>query len=71
MESKDQLNKIAIYCDKYKCKIHDEEISLKNIAEVERESCTNCVHFTRDHTCELDLIDKVLSSLAMEQDLKS
>lgn len=71
MESKDQLNKIAIYCNSYRCKIHDEEVSIKNLAEVERESCTNCVHFTRKHTCELDLIDKVLSSLAMEQDLKS
>ena len=71
MASKDQLNKIAIYCDEYNCRIHDDEISLKNFAEVEKESCTNCSHFTKDHTCELDLIDKVLSSLAMEQDLKS
>lgn len=71
MESKDQLNKIAVFCDEYQCRIHDEEISLKNIAEVEKESCTNCKHFTRDHTCQLDLIDKVLSSMAMEQDLKS
>ena len=71
MESKDPLNKIAMYCDKYNCKIHDEEVSLKNIAEVERESCTNCIHFTDEHKCELDLIDKVLSSLAMELDAKS
>lgn len=71
MVSKDQLNKIAIYCDEYNCKFHDEEISLKNYAQVKRESCTNCSHFTKDHTCDLDLIDKVLSSLAMEQDLKS
>ncbi|MBC8590038.1 hypothetical protein [Wansuia hejianensis] len=71
MASKDQLRKIAIYCDKYKCKIHDEEVSLKNISDVEYESCTNCVHFTKEHTCDLDLIDKILSSLAMELDLKS
>lgn len=71
MASKDQYNKIAIYCSRYDCKIHDEEISLKNFTEIEKESCTNCSHFTRDHTCELDLIDKVLSSLSMELDLKS
>ena len=71
MASKEQLRKIAIYCDEYKSKIHDEEISLKNIAEAEYISCTNCVHFTREHKCELNLIDKILSSLAMEQDLKS
>ncbi|HLS53713.1 MAG TPA: hypothetical protein VK031_07050 [Tissierellaceae bacterium] len=71
MASKDQLRKIAIYCDEYRNRIHDEEVSLKNMAQAEHVSCTNCVHFTREHTCELDLIDKVLSSLAMEQDLKS
>lgn len=71
MASKDQLHKIAIYCNKYNCKLHDEEISLKNFIEVEKESCTNCYHFTKDHTCDLDLIDKVLSSLSMENDLKS
>lgn len=71
MESKEQLNKIAVYCNSYRCKIHDEEVSLKNIAEVERASCTNCVHFTDEHTCDLDLIDKVLSALAMELDAKS
>ena len=71
MASIDQLNKIAIYCDQYNCKFHDEEISLKNYSQVERKSCTNCSHFTKNHTCQLDLIDKILSSLAMEQDLKS
>ncbi len=39
--------------------------------DVEYKSCTNCIHFTNKHSCELDLIDKVLSSMAMEQDLKS
>ena len=71
MSSKDQLNKIAMYCDEYHCSIHDDEISLKNFTEAEKESCTNCSHFTENHTCELDLIDKVLSSLSMEEDLKS
>ncbi|MEW8972718.1 MAG: hypothetical protein AB2375_00870 [Tissierellaceae bacterium] len=71
MASKEQLRKIAIYCDEYNCKIHDDEISLKNIADVEYESCTNCTHFTQDHRCELNLIDTILSSMAMEQDLKS
>lgn len=71
MASQDQLRKVALYCDKYDCKYHDDEISLKNISEVEHQSCTNCVHFSSDHTCDLDLVDKVLSALAMELDLKS
>lgn len=32
------------------------------------KSCENCIHFTRDHKCDIDLVDKVLSSLAMELD---
>lgn len=71
MASKEQLQKIALYCDEYNCKIHDDEVSLSNITEVQNKSCTNCVHFTKNHNCQLDLIDKVLSSLAMELDLKS
>ncbi len=71
MASKEQLKKIALYCDEYNCKLHDEEVSLKNISDVQYESCTNCSHYTEEHTCDLDLIDKILSSLAMELDLKS
>lgn len=71
MASKDQLRKVAIYCDEYNSKIHDEEVSLKNIAQAEYISCTNCSHFTRDGRCDLNLIDEILSSLAMEEDLKS
>jgi len=71
MASKEQLNKIAIFCDKYRNKNRASDGSLKMSAQEERKSCTNCTHFTKDHTCELDLIDKVLSSLAMENELKS
>lgn len=57
MESKEQLRKIAIRCNEY-------EAGSEN-----RESCLNCIHYVR-HVCELDLIDKVLSSMAMDLDLK-
>lgn len=71
MVSKEQLRKIAIYCDSYNpC----EEKRLENVSQdydKKFESCENCTHFTKERKCELDLIDKVLSSLAMEQDLKS
>jgi len=71
MASKEQLRKIAIYCDSYK---PHEGNDLKNISQnfdKKYESCENCTHFTREGKCELNLIDKVLSSLAMEEDLKS
>ncbi len=71
MASKEQLRKIAIYCDSYR---PAGDGGLKNISQdydKKFESCENCTHYTRERKCELDLIDKVLSSLAMEQDLKS
>ncbi len=41
------------------------------VYEEKYESCENCSHFTKEGKCDVDLIDKVLTSLAMEQDLKS
>lgn len=70
MASKDQLRKIAIYCDEYTLKTNDNE-GFKNTLDEKYESCTNCTHYTREGLCELDLIDKVLSSLSMDLDLKS
>lgn len=70
MASKEQLRKIAIYCDAYNTR---EDSSLKSSSEKyeeKYESCENCSHFTKEGKCDIDLIDKVLSSLAMELDLK-
>lgn len=70
MASKEQLRKIAIYCDSYNPKDNDSLKSSSEIYEEKYESCENCSHFTREGKCDIDLIDKVLSSLAMELDLK-
>lgn len=71
MTSKEQLRKIAIYCDSYSPYGEDDLKNVSQVSDKKFESCENCTHFTKDRKCELDLIDKVLSSLAMEQDLKS
>lgn len=71
MASKEQLRKVAVYCDSYNLK---EDYSLKSSSDVyekKYESCENCSHFTKEGNCDIDLVDKVLSSLAMELDLKS
>jgi len=69
MASKEQLRKIEIYCDSYAPKNSD---GIKSQTGNEPfESCENCKHFTKEGKCDIDLIDKVLSSLAMENDLKS
>lgn len=67
MESREQLRKIAIYCDEYDSNIDNNLKSSTNVDEF--ESCTNCEHY-HNHKCELDLIDKVLTSLSMDLDLK-
>ena len=71
MESKDQLRKIAIYCDSYNPEENTNLTFSSSTNEKNVESCTNCRHYTENKNCELDLIDKVLTSLSMEQDLKS
>ena len=70
MASIEQFRKIAVHCSQYSL---DEGITgfLTNISDEKFESCTNCEHFTNGHSCDLDLIDKVLSSLAMETEFKS
>lgn len=70
MASKEQLRKIAIYCDSYAPK--DENILniTSSVYEKKYESCENCTHFTDEGKCDINLIDKVLSSMAMELDQK-
>lgn len=70
MASKEQLRKIALYCDEYNGK-NDEKLSLRSSYEELHENCTNCTHYTEKGFCELDLIGKVLSSMSMELDFKS
>lgn len=70
MPSKEQLRKVAIYCDSYSPRSKDSSSLTSKTSSEEVESCENCLHFTREGRCELDLIDKILSSLAMELDLK-
>ncbi len=69
MASREQLRKIAIYCDRYNMK-NDEVMSLKSGDLEKRDSCTNCTHYV-SRRCELDLIDKVLSAMSMDTNLKS
>jgi len=70
MASKEQLRKIALYCDKYNGN-NEEKLTLRNSYDELHESCTNCTHYTDKGFCDLDLIDKVLSSMSMELDFKS
>lgn len=69
MESLEQLRKIAIYCDEYRSNLGEKNNLRSSSQEESFESCTNCNNYSRGK-CELDLIDKVLSSLSMDLDLK-
>ena len=67
MESKEQLRKIAIYCDEYDST--RSNLRSGDSSEDRFDSCINCTHYV-NHGCELDLIDKVLSAMSMDLDLK-
>ena len=66
MESREQLMKIAHNCSRYDREADAAFASSVNIMGKEEISCESCGHFTREHTCELDLIDPILSNMAME-----
>lgn len=62
MASKDQLRKVAQNCHEYTNNVDKSKIKFI--------SCENCNHFTKEGKCDIDLVDKILSSLAMELDSK-
>ncbi|QQY80107.1 hypothetical protein EDD65_10171 [Keratinibaculum paraultunense] len=70
MASKEQLRKIAIYCNSYAPKYEGILDITSSVYEEKYESCENCTHFTDEGKCDINLIDKVLSSMAMELDKK-
>lgn len=59
MESKEQLQQVAIHCS------HFMQVSEGGLQSSVRSntSCENCKHFTKDHRCDIDLIDKVLVNI--------
>lgn len=70
MASKEQLRKVAIYCDEYDS-VYDSSFKSTTVnADENFKSCENCSHFTDDRKCDIGLVDKVLSRLAMELDFK-
>lgn len=68
--NRDQLMKVARNCTAYK---YEQESSLRSDVKILGEttrSCENCRHFTEDHQCNIDLIDEILTDMAMELDDK-
>lgn len=63
----EQLRKVALYCDKYDPREKDDSDSYED----KYKNCINCNHYTEEGKCSLNLIDKILTSMAMELDLKS
>ncbi len=72
IESRDQLKKVAERCSRYNPREESQELKSSTASSQDNtESCTNCTHYNNEGRCNLDLIDPILSSLAMETDLKS
>ncbi len=68
--SKEQLRKVALYCDEYN-PWRDNLVSSARAYEDKYENCVNCSHYTKEGKCDLNLIDPLLTSMSMELDLKS
>jgi len=70
MASKEQLKKVAYECSQHEF-VEDASItsSIGTLGRIEK-SCENCVHFTKDHKCDIDLTDKILTNMAMELEYK-
>jgi len=64
MANKEELKKIAELCSEHR---YIENPSLRSDAEILGEtiqSCENCIHFTQDHKCDINLVDEILSNMA-------
>ncbi|MEW9123553.1 MAG: hypothetical protein AB2421_12670 [Thermotaleaceae bacterium] len=57
MASKEQLHAIASQCSKFR---NVYQGGLHSATFPSQVNCENCAHFTREHKCELDLIDEIL-----------
>jgi len=66
----EQLRKVALYCDKYDPYRREFSSSARSY-EDKYENCVNCNYYNKEGKCSLNLIDKILTSMAMELDLKS
>lgn len=60
--NQEQLIKIAMNCSQYE----PSDNSFTSSTDIEEPSCEYCTHYTSDKRCNLDLIDRILSSMAME-----
>lgn len=58
MASKEQLRKVALYCSEYDAQAGGVK------------TCEKCGHFTEDGLCDIDLVDEILTNMAMELDKK-
>ncbi|MBU5427736.1 hypothetical protein KQI41_15205 [Tissierella pigra] len=70
MASKEQLRKVALYCNEYDPS-RNELIDSARTYEDKYENCVNCNHYNKEGRCTLNLIDPILSSMAMDLNLKS
>lgn len=71
LASKEQLRKIALYCDEYDPWRDIGPTLSARTYEDRYENCVNCKHYSKEGRCELNLIDPILSSMAMDTELKS
>lgn len=57
MASREQLRAVAQNCNAYRSR---QDQALHASTGAEEVSCENCIHFTEDRQCDIDLVDEIL-----------
>lgn len=62
MASKEQLQAVASNCSQFRSVFEGTFTS----SVQPNSSCENCKHFTRNHKCDINLVDKILTRITDE-----
>lgn len=57
MASREQLRAVAQNCNAFRSR---EEQGIRASMGAEEITCENCIHFTEDRRCDIDLVDEIL-----------
>ncbi|WZL73782.1 hypothetical protein QBE52_03335 [Clostridiaceae bacterium 35-E11] len=63
MASKEQLQAVANHCSQFQS-VHEGTFQASLLSD---RTCENCKHFTKEHQCDIDLVDEVLSTMANDE----
>ncbi|WP_425446309.1 hypothetical protein [Dethiothermospora halolimnae] len=64
MANKEQLKKVGLLCSEHRFRDEGGLSSDITVNNKEVKSCENCIHYTEDKRCDINLTDEILSNMA-------